>query len=308
MQLNGTSKARLELLAVYDRWEENGEPIRVELLDKFERLILVLGCQRSGTTLAGQILGASSQALLIDESDGLYQWFRAFADGAENAQELLSQSLEMAVVKYNDAITRAAQSKYKTNKAVRCLILKAPNLTYEFRSILDLETQVSIVFPVRDPRAVVASMMRLDHVDFIGNQLKLLRQHEEEDGIADYITKLVDNDLAYDVRLAYLWRLKTGFSARYLESSVPTFVYKYEALVKSPNRVCAQMTKALGLSLNPAMLRHETIYRGWAQGRTNRRRAIDSDSLDIWSGQLTKRQQDRIMDISEPVSSKLGYK
>jgi hypothetical protein len=36
--------------------------------------ILVVGCQRSGTTLMAQIIGAHPLAVMIDENDGLYNW------------------------------------------------------------------------------------------------------------------------------------------------------------------------------------------------------------------------------------------
>ena len=39
--------------------------------------ILVIGCQRSGTTLMAQIIGAHPLAVMIDESDGLYNWIDA---------------------------------------------------------------------------------------------------------------------------------------------------------------------------------------------------------------------------------------
>ena len=36
--------------------------------------ILIVGCQRSGTTLMAQIIGAHPSAVMIDEDDGLYRW------------------------------------------------------------------------------------------------------------------------------------------------------------------------------------------------------------------------------------------
>ena len=45
----------------------------MQIPNTIERITIVTGCQRSGTTLTGQILGAHPSAFLIDETDELYQ-------------------------------------------------------------------------------------------------------------------------------------------------------------------------------------------------------------------------------------------
>ena len=66
------------------------------------QLIVVAGCQRSGTTLTGQILGAHSQTFLIDEPDGLYDWFDSWMDNADDQDALFIETILKASKKYND--------------------------------------------------------------------------------------------------------------------------------------------------------------------------------------------------------------
>lgn len=56
-------------------WEDHGtysNISRTGFWDGIERVVAIVGCQRSGTTLTGQIVGAHPQAFLVDEFDGLY--------------------------------------------------------------------------------------------------------------------------------------------------------------------------------------------------------------------------------------------
>ena len=39
-------------------------------------ILIIAGCQRSGTTLTGQILGAHSKTFLVDEFDGFIRIIR----------------------------------------------------------------------------------------------------------------------------------------------------------------------------------------------------------------------------------------
>ena len=54
--------------------------------------------------------------------------------------------------------------------------LEAPNLTYDDDAFVRLGSPATIVYPVRDPRAVVASMERLSDIDFVGNQVRLMTE------------------------------------------------------------------------------------------------------------------------------------
>ncbi len=147
-------------------------------LDAIRRVIAVVGCQRSGTTLTGQILGAHPEAVLVDEYDGLYPWFHAQTSDPANAGALAQAMLEAARAKYREPAERFREvdGRIVLSPAVGVLVLKAPNLTYDDDAFVRLGVPATIVYPVRDPRAVVASMERLSDIDFVGNQVRLMTE------------------------------------------------------------------------------------------------------------------------------------
>ena len=65
--------------------------------------IIILGCQRSGTTLTGNVIGGHPDTFLIDENEGVYDWFNAIAKGKDGDQEVLDSIVQKAAGKYLDA-------------------------------------------------------------------------------------------------------------------------------------------------------------------------------------------------------------
>ena len=121
---------------------------------------MIAGCQRSGTTLTGQIIGAHPKAMLIDEPDGLYNWFKNQDQMSGESGIMFQRLVEKADKKYRPRFKRLRKKDGKLKPEIDHLVLKAPNLTYNFVKLSRLKKDVSILYPIRDPRSVVASMAR----------------------------------------------------------------------------------------------------------------------------------------------------
>ena len=128
-----------------------------------QQIVAVVGCQRSGTTLTGQILGAHPNAVLLDENEGLYPWFRAKLAGGQGLDRKFQAMLARVLKKYRNPWNKFGErgDKLRLLPHITTLVLKAPNLTYDYTALMNFPAPVSIVYPVRDPRSVVASMIRL---------------------------------------------------------------------------------------------------------------------------------------------------
>lgn len=87
------------------------------------KVCAIVGSQRSGTTLMGQILGSLPGALLIDEDDGLYDWTSAWLKSSDAKAVLLERAMDRASRKYHNSDQTAVASPELLN-------LKAPNLTF----------------------------------------------------------------------------------------------------------------------------------------------------------------------------------
>ncbi len=275
-------------------------------LPSIRRLVAVIGCQRSGTTLVGGLLGAHRNAFLIDEYDGLYEWFAAQAAGDDQADALLADMLARASAKY--ATPHARTGAAGLGPAISHLVLKAPNLTYAREALARFPVQVSIIYPVRDPRAVVTSMARLSHIDFIGNQLRLLDDHPEMvHSFAEERGRLADATLGATARRATIWRLKSDLARWWGEAGLQVRQFRYEDLVADPSGVLASLERHACLAESRPSARPEDAYVGVGPGGTDRTRAVDRISADGWRAELSPSEESEVFAFAGPAAAKFGY-
>jgi hypothetical protein len=272
------------------------------------RIIAVVGCQRSGTTLTGQILGAHPNAVLLDEPDGVYRWFRAKAAGKVNAGNRFQSVLERAMGKYRFPASRFTQNaeEIELHPHVTTLVLKAPNLTFDCVTLANFPIPVSIVYPVRDPRSVVASMMRLEQNDFAGNQLRIIGKRTETTAFHLERETLAAEDEPLWVRCATVWKIKSGLAAEFRKSGLSVFQFRYEDLVQRPE-IVAEMQSQCGLEVAAELLNPETVYAGKGPGGTKRTRPVDTDSLHSWKQYLDEVKEAEVMRASSPLAAHFGY-
>ncbi len=280
-------------------------------LRAIQRVIAVVGCQRSGTTLTGQILGAHPEAVLIDEPDGLYPWFHAQAGDPANAGGFAQAMLELARAKYRapDRRFRGANGATGLAPHVGFLVLKAPNLTYDDEAFPRLGVPVTIVYPIRDPRAVVASMARLGAVDFVANQVRLMRERPR---IAERYERdlrvLVDGGASLTARRAVLWRVKSGRAPDFEARRMRVSRFRYENLVRRAQDVIAHVARDCELPASSMLDDWNSAYTGFGPGGTDRGRAIDTSSLVSWTSLLSAQQCAEVLEAAQPLAELHGYR
>ena len=271
-------------------------------------MIAVVGCQRSGTTLTGQIIGAHPDAFLIDEFDGLYPWFHALSSGGESRAETTDLVARAAGKYRHDNRIQSNNGHVGLAENVSALVLKAPNLTFDEQRLAAIGMPVTIVYPVRDPRAVVASMIRLGHIDFIGNQLNLMSARPAvSERYATEIRQLSAEENPSWTRQALLWRIKSGRRADFKKTGLTVHSLSYEDLITDPCSVKSSLLSDCGLDPSRAAMMSHEVYVGYGPGGTDRTRAIDTKSLVSWREALTPNQQADILGWAEPVARRLGY-
>ncbi|WP_204115937.1 sulfotransferase family protein [Shimia biformata] len=275
-------------------------------------LTVIVGCQRSGTTLTGQILGAHPNALLLDEQEGLYTWFDGLLSGETTLHGAsFHRFLGGALAKYADPDDRfvpAPDGGAALAPEITHLVLKAPNLLYRFRDLAALDVPVRIIYPVRDARPVVASMARLGEIPMVENQAALLRANPEF--VARWETEirmLEDTAVPLHVRRAIVWRIKSTQQAWFRDAGLRVFSFRYEDLTTTPDALCRRVIAQSGLPWDPAVLSHQGVFVGVGPGRTLRTRPIDQSSLTKWTRDLTPDQERDILQITGSDMETLGY-
>ena len=280
------------------------------MLGQIKNILVVAGSQRSGTTLMGNILGCHRQAFVIDEDNGLYDWVEKclFADKEDKA--LTQAVFAEADHKYKDGHKRIKvfKGKRKLLAEIDTLVLKAPNLTYSFEALSKLPFNVQIIYPVRDPRAVVASMEKLSHIDMVGNQVKWLNKTPGLPArFAKEIKLLSDPNEPIHRRRALVWKIKTGLYTEFQSVGLDPFIFKYEDLVENKDQLCRDLTTHIGLPFDNKMTRHEIFYRGLAPGLTLRSRAVDKSSTLKWKNRLGPKQEREVLEVADPLAKIHGY-
>lgn len=259
-------------------------PNTIAGLSGIRHLVVLVGCQRSGTTMSGQVMGAHPNAFLIDENDGLYRWFNGLLEGKLDE---LASSTQALLVKANTKYA-TAHSKLKHDPSgivalkpeITHLVLKAPNLTYHYDELSRIGFPTTVLYAARDVLPVIRSMARLSHINFIENQLKLLEQRTDVQNLfrREYAV-LKDETLPDDTRRAALWVIKTGLFEQFQNRQLPVYHFRYEDFVQNSQQHCAEMAAISGLSYHEYLHHHHTIYVGTGPGGTDRTRPIDTQSL-----------------------------
>ena len=276
-------------------------------MTSLKRFVVIAGCQRSGTTLTGQILGAHSSAVLIDEADGLYDWFHAKVDDTVEVARLYRDMITRSIDKYKNPTDRYTDDGELASH-IDTLVLKAPNLTYFGSGVARLGVPAYVVYPVRDPRAVVQSMLRLSHIPFVDNQLRLLqrapavreRQPQEYAQLAD-----VDQDMA--VRMTAMWKIKSGLAPSFEACGLPVHQFRYEDLVDQTEKEVKRIISFCGMPWSGGTLQHEKVYQGHGPGGTERKRAVDKASLTDWRRRSDGAFTSAILRSAQPLAERFGY-
>ncbi len=281
---------------------DDGAPCR---LSSLRRVVAIVGCQRSGTTLTGQILGGQPGALLLDEPDGIYAWIRAGGRDPVLHPDLLLR----AAAKYREpgSRVRIAHGRPVLADGVDTLVLKTPNLTYEEALLSALAVPVSVVYPRRDPRAVAASMAQLGHIDFLGNQLRLLQAQPERlrAAYAADLDVLADTARSDWTRRGVVWRVKTGRADAFRRAGLPVLDFAYERLATEPQATVTALCEACGYkSPLPSVY---GVYRGEGPDGADRTREVDDASLKRWRDRLPAQAADEVMAAAAPLAAAMGY-
>jgi hypothetical protein len=261
------------------------------------KLIVIAGCQRSGTTLIGQILGAHPNTFLIDETEGVYDWYYALIRKNPNTQLNLDKTVRQAAQKYRD---HRAVYRTMADLSNSAIVLKAPNLTYEFEQLSELCPRPFIVYPVRNAVAVVASMKALSKVPIIKNQVRLLGSNEKlASRFAKELRILCKEEVPEHIKFALIWKIKTGLYHDFESAGLYPHSVTYESLIRDPSTACMGLAEKCEITWEESMLSYGKVMNGMGPGNTPRNRNIDHSSIHKWKNVLSDSEIEDIRRIAE---------
>ena len=271
------------------------------------QFVFVVGCQRSGTTLLGQMLGAQPRAVLIDEDTGVYPLLDALLLGSPSTGEILRRCLATARAAYTDGARFDAPDGSLGD--ITHIILKAPNATYDVARLRSLRrTGLHVVFAVRDVRDVVCSMQRLPHVPMVANQLARLERHPElATRFGPQIEVCRRPGSSAHVARAVIWMIKSSLHPEFVAPPLAASLVRYEDLVGEPAKWIARLLEHVGLANGDRPREHTSVLRGIGPGLTARERSVDQTSVGRWRRQLTAAEEEDVWQLAGPLMEELGY-
>lgn len=252
-----------------------------------KKLIPILGCQRSGTTLTFLILTSHPKIQGLDEFDSKfsfsnYSWKILFRNALEGYYSCF----------------------------------KLPQKVHELSYIIDYYPHSKIIWPVRSCYATISSMKKLtmdnnrNWLDSKNGGVKELRR------LANLFSEIRNLDLEnirekQPVALgAYVWKYKMLALKKYQEQKLNIYDFPFEELVDSPEKQLPQLLDFIGVPWDDSVLhpeqfqekREKVIY----AGGTRADRPIDTTRKSPTLS-LSQDEIDSINAICEKEMASYGY-
>ena len=184
--------------------------------------------------------------------------------------------------------------------AARRLVVKQPMLTMNFPTLAELLPEARFVIVVRDPRAIVASLLEVDRKEVEGTGKPRFGGTVEA-----YIALM---DAYWRPSLTHFSRTGSGRCAW----------LRYEDFVRAPRAAARRLGEAGGVDLRSYDPDHP--WRGWSEGTTTREdrrdwptfaalwgQPVEDSRIDAWRDSLTSEQAATIMRRLAPYVRHFGY-
>ncbi len=253
-------------------------------------VFLIMGCQRSGSTLLESIFNAHPDVHVVGEENwDAYKYF--------DTPHALNDFPEPVIG------------------------LRIPAATHRIDYAVKAFPQARVLFTMRDPRDVVTSMRKLLFIHFDtkkkGSWLEMFGQVEIEACLqhlpqdealrASWLALCKKTDDQNDARFGALcWALKNRFLPLYQASSLPTEVVRYEQLTSDPEPSLRRLCEFLQLEWNDNLLHHDQFSSGvWAG--TDKGAPIHQRSLEAYRKHLTQHEQRTVHSLIETEMATSGY-
>lgn len=264
------------------------EYFRLSICDKF----LILGSQRSGTSLLGMALEAHKNIELIEENN-------------------LEFHQQYALTKLIDL---RAMSQYQSSRGIMTGF-KAPRDSHRIKEFIDAIPDIKMIWISRNIYQVVASMITLRvngkipwATNFAPKEIiKYLYTYTDDYAIASSFSTAsnLQEERKASVALATICWLSKNRCENHSCKLIPnqTFNVDYNKLVTKPEETLSSLLRFLELEFDPSVLTHSNLVSGNRPGGSSSDRDIDIVSIDKWKDVLSNEEIQMIDTIVEQIGN-----
>lgn len=253
-------------------------------------VFLIVGCQRSGSTLLESIFNAHPSVHVVgEERCEAYHFFDRPESLADFAEPVIGLRIPAATHRIDHAIHAFPTARVLfTMRDPRDVVTSMRKLK---RYSPETGAKVSWL-EVCGHDEIAASLQSLSPDDPLVDRLNAVRQHTDD-----------RNDARYG---AICWALKNRFLPLYQASPLPTEVVRYEELTKDSEPCLRRLCTFLQLEWHDNLLRHHDYSSGFWAG-TDKAAPIHQQSLGAYKGHLTQNEQETMSALIQPEIAVSGY-
>jgi hypothetical protein len=292
------------------------------------KVTFILGCQRSGTTLAEVMLGVHPGIRAI-KTDTSLKILTSFAKQCADTPTKFMDLLEANGQYSNYLLTRnwrqtelfrqgsSPWHRWRTIFPFRVILYKTSPCWVNFKNFYSTNPyNHRFVLVVREPRAVVASMLNPLNKEVSDDSLissgradaALISQIGANCQPVEYEGKTLKtwNDLAAipaHIKGALVWRYMNQSLLELADQlGKDALIVPYNQLTNEPQAALEKILKHIGLKLHPNVLKHNQFYRDQTgHGGIRLHRPLDNASSMKWSSTLSPSEIDEIDEVVRDV-------
>lgn len=270
--------------------------------------IFIVGCPRSGTTLLRTIIASHSRMIVSPESHFFNYWLKEYGHLNLNDESEFqrfwqdfstSQRLAYFDLEPNELLAKLNLQKTRSFKAVFELLMaeyaamkhkprwgeKTPAHYDYIETILDWFPDARILWLIRDPRAVVASLLKVEWASH------------------------------YSYANAYYWLSSAKLYLDQWQAESRVMLLKYEDLVTAPETKVEELCQFLGEELEASMISQRSEKNvpnphqgGWAKAHLQQvMQPIGQQAVEKWRSQLSPTQIAIVEQITRETMVAHGY-
>jgi hypothetical protein len=248
-------------------------------------LAFILGFARSGTTLLGQILAASSDIVMLEEREVLSSSAGGFVQSPDGLARL-ARLAPASVAQYRDAYWRNAAKAADAALDGKVLVDQTALNTPMLPVIGLLFPQATVLFAVRDPRDVVLSCFR--------------RRFDPTPFTLEFAS-LESTARVYDLTMRLAEACRPHMASRMVD-------VRYERVVADFDAEIGGLCARLGIAWTDAFRDFQRTSEGrmlTTASATQVRRGLNSDSIGAW--RHYRDQMAPVLPLLQPWVERFGY-
>lgn len=261
-------------------------------------VVLITGCQRSGTTLLRLILDSHPGVYSVDEDK-----FHHHEINTLQHAPWLPGHVALKLPQYAPLIS------FITSLPERRVLWCIRDPLDTVLSMLKLETKFveGVSLPWAAHPAGAPSEITNCYWSLTEESKRRMAEH------MGYFGNLLKGDPARRSRsdmiflAALCWRIKNELPRCYEEQGIGYHTVKYEGLVSDPKAHLLELTRYLGLPWDDNLMRHHEMHSGVSIGDTSNTRAIDRQNVGKGAKTFSREEVALIANVCGSTASSWGY-